>query len=109
MANTRKTEIPCYMDFDFPAAYSCRKYVNDGRVKKVVYQQETAKEISKRQLLPSEVTLKNLIDKGIVINPSSVGSMFNETDIASIEAHNDRENAKVLAYVEKNKDNLKNK
>lgn len=106
---TRKTEIPCFMDFNLPASYTCRKTVNDGKVKKVVYQQETAKEISKRQLLPSEVTLKNLIDKGIVINPSSVGSMFNETDIANIERHNDLQNEKVLQYLEKNKDNLKDK
>lgn len=55
----------------------------DGEIK-VMFEEVTSEELSKKQLDPTIVTLENLLANNITINPSSVTSLLNQTDIADI-------------------------
>lgn len=107
MAFTRKKERKPYQNYNFNDQELKRTLVQkNGRSKSVVFVDELIEEKNKRQLDPREVTLSNLISTGIRINPDYVRNLFNITDPADLELHNEIQNQKVLNFIRENKNIL---
>lgn len=108
MAFTRKKEYTTKLSFDFPGSLYTRitKKVGKLRSDRVFFEEETQKERSRRQLDPRVVNLTYLLKNNVIIKPESVQSMFNISDIADLEKHNDQQNLSVLKFIRDNKEKL---
>lgn len=108
MAFTRKKEYNLKLSFDFPDSLPIRttKKVGKLRSDRVFFEEESLKERSRRQLDPRVIRLDYLLKNNEIIKPESVQSMFNISDIADLEKHNERQNLSVLKFIRENKEKL---
>lgn len=63
-------------------------------------------ELNQRQLDPRSVTLQNLIDNGITIEPGSVAHMLDLTDPAEVEAFNNEYTRDAYKFLQEHKDEI---
>lgn len=72
----------------------------------VSFENKSSKEIGKDVLDPRLITLQYLIENDMVINPSQVSTILNQTDVASIEELSGKISEKAYNYIVENEKNF---
>lgn len=72
----------------------------------ISYLKESVRVAGDSCLDPRVVTVKSLIEQGIIIQPGDVRNLFTDTDVANMEVGSEENNLKILNYLEENRDKL---
>lgn len=67
------------------------KFVPDDGIKRVYFESVPIEDVSKQQLDPRHVNMTNVMETGVVIDPSNSQKVFNPSDPAYFDAEAERQ------------------